>query len=300
MHCKAVRQINSLSAVNDPASSTLLYPVDKDFRYDYIFVALRRPSSPFVALRRPSSPFVTLRRPSSPKLAALLLMAAAPFVLAGSASAQVFKITTTGTITSIYDTTGFFNSSVQVGTPFTYSYLYDYSVPDTYADPTFGLYVETGAPYGGTFTFGDYGLVSNANSSAEINVYDNNPTSADAIVLFDKYGTATGFSSPPLQTEVVASGILTNDSILSSDALPPLSVYNLANFHKNGNGFYVTAILNGDFGAAEASGTATSLSAELVTPAAVPEASTTVSLGVLLALGGLTLAVRRRRVAAGK
>ncbi len=36
----------------------------------------------------------------------------------------------------------------------------------------------------------------------------------------------------------------------------------------------------------------------LANPAAVPEASTTVSLGALLALGGLTLAVRRRKAAA--
>ena len=111
----------------------------------------------------------------------------------------------------------------------------------------------------------------------------------------DNSETVTGFSSPPANSEVSAYGQLTDNSILSSDALPPLSIYNLANFHNAASdGFFVEAVLYNGSGQSSVVGTATSLSAELVPPA-VPEASTTVSLGVMLGLGGLVLAVMRAR-----
>ena len=90
---------------------------------------------------------------------------------------------------------------------------------------------------------------------------------------------------------------MSSTGFFSSSAIPPLSAYNTANF--DSLHFEVDVSDSNGYGHA-LEGDVTSLSAELVTPAAVPEASTTVSLGVLLALGGLTLAVRRRRVAAGK
>ena len=216
--------------------------------------------------------------------------------VAQPASAQTVKITATGTITGIYDA-GLFNSSVQIGTPFTYSYLFNYSVPDTLPDdPTVGSYNGYGAN-GATLTFGDYQFMPNMSSGlgrATINVHDNVTSSPDEIDLFGVNETATGFSSPHSDAQVNAFGQFTNNSILSSDALPPLSIYNLANFHNTGlDGFFVDASLYGDFGQSEVRGTATSLSAELVNP--VPEASTTVSLGVMLGLGGLALAVRARR-----
>ncbi len=225
-------------------------------------------------------------------------MAAAPFALAGPASAQTFKITTTGTITTIYGDG--FNSSVQVGTPFTYSFLFHYSVPDSQPyDPTLGQYYEPGPSYGTTFTFGDYGFAPNASSPAQIDVLYDEAHSFYYLQTTDNSETVTGFSSPPANSVVSAYGQLTDNSLLPSDALPPLSIYNLANFHNpNADGFFVQAVLYNGSGQSEVVGTATSLSAELVTPAAVPEASTTVSLGVMLALGGLMLAVRRRWAAA--
>jgi len=224
----------------------------------------------------------------------LILVAGAAFAVAQPASAQTVKITTTGTITAIYGDG--FNSSVQVGTPFTYSFLFNYSVPDTYifGDPTLGLYESGAAPYGATFSFGDYGFAPNAGSPAQIGVYYDEAHSFYFLQTKDNSETVTGFSSPPANSEVYAYGQLTDNSILSSDALPPLSIYNLANFHNAASdGFFVAAVLQYDSGQSEVVGTATSLSAELVNP--VPEASTTLSLGVMLGLGGLGMVVARRR-----
>jgi hypothetical protein len=225
------------------------------------------------------------------------LAANAAIAVGRPASAQTFKITTTGTISGIYGDG--VNSSVQIGTPFTYSFLFHYSVLDSQPDdPTLGQYTEFGAPYGATFTFGDYGFAPNAVSGSEFDAFYDEPHNSYYLQTEGKNETATGFSSPPVNTQVYAYGQLTDNSILSSDALPPLSIYNLANFHNpNSDGFFVGALLNYNSGQSEVIGTATSLSAELVNPAAVPEASTTVSLGVLLGLGGLALAVRRRRKA---
>ena len=233
-------------------------------------------------------------RASSAKLAALLLVAGAAIAVARPASAQTFKVTTTGTLTAIYGDG--FNSSVQVGTPFTYSFLFDYSAPDGYAGPTLGQYLVGGSPYGATFTFGDYGFAPNAVSNAEIDAYYDEAHSFYYLQTKGNGETATGFSSPPVTSQVYAYGQLTNNSILSSDALPPISIYNLANFHNAAaDGFFVSAVLPGGSDQTEVVGTATSLSAELVNP--VPEASTTVSLGMMLGLGGLALGMRRRRKA---
>lgn len=233
---------------------------------------------------------------SSPKLAALLLVAGASFMLAGSASAQTVKITTTGTITEIGDA-GLLNSSVQVGIPFTYSFLFNYSAAHVFDDFGQLTYQDQGTPYGATVTFGDYGFAPNADASvADIALSHNQPSGPDFISFAGSNETATGFSSPITSSGVGFFGYLTNNSILSSDALPPLSVYNLANFHNAAlDGFRFSAVLHSDFGQTEIRGTATSLSAELVNP--VPEASTTVSLGLLLALGlgGVVIAARRRK-----
>ena len=228
------------------------------------------------------------------------MVAGIAFAIAPPASAQIVKITSTGTITTIYGDG--FNSSVQVGTPFTYSFLFDYSVPDSQPhDPTLGQYYSGGAPYGTTFSFGDYGFAPNAASPAQIDAYYDEANSFYYLQTKDNSETATGFSSPPANSEVYAYGQLTVNSILTSDALPPLSIYNLANFHNpNSDGFFVEAVLYNDSGQSVVFGTATSLSAELVNRGYGPCAGSLhdkVSLGGLLGLGGLALAVRQRKIA---
>jgi len=78
---------------------------------------------------------------------------------------------------------------------------------------------------------------------------------------------------------------------LSSNTLPPLDFYR--NFPLNQITF-VSFITNSGLGReTDVYGTVNSITADLVAP--VPEASTTVSLGVMLALGGLVLMVIRAR-----
>ena len=78
--------------------------------------------------------------------------------------------------------------------------------------------------------------------------------------------------------------------LFSSNVLPSLSAYNTVLL----NGAIFTANVT-DIGgnASGVQGSITSLSAVLAAP--VPEASTTLSLGVMLGLGGLALAVIRAR-----
>lgn len=72
--------------------------------------------------------------PASAKIAALILIAGASLGFAGSAAAQQFKVTAAGKITSVNG--GIFNSSVVVGTPFTYSFLFNFSIPNGSLDPS--------------------------------------------------------------------------------------------------------------------------------------------------------------------
>ena len=268
----------------DPASSTLLYPVEKDFRYDCTFVALRRPSSP--------------------NLAVLLLVAAAPFALTGSASAQQFKVTATGKITSVDNTAGLYNSSVAVGTSFVETYLFDYSAHDTFSNSVSSGRFDLSGPYfGPTITYGDYKFTPRPGAGT-LNIFyvGDQPIGigTDELSLESNSSTAFGFTAPATGGETLLDLLDTTGSLLSSKALPPLSTYgayDLSGLH--GLASFRSKVYTNDNNAGPTSsiyGTVTSLSAELVNPAAVPEASTWVSLGMMLGLGGLGLAARRWRV----
>jgi hypothetical protein len=251
-------------------------------------------------LRSSASALVGLcaRRPlrSSAKLAALLLLTGFALGIAHPAAAQQFKVTATGTIDSVVNTEGLLNSSVAVGTSFTSSFLFDYSAPNL-GDSNLGGYNLYGANAGATSVFGDYTFAPGPDSINGVSIYHYpNGVSENRLVLQSQGGTVTGFSVP-LNFNSTEIQLYDSAGLFSSTALPPLATYGA--FPLSSPTFFSVAFKssNPDFrDVSRVTGSITSLSAELVNP--VPEASTTVSLSVLLGLGGLALAVRRRRVSA--
>ena len=219
-------------------------------------------------------------------------MAAAPFALAGSASAQQFKVTATGKISSFYNQTVPFNSSVAVGTPFTFTFLFDYSAPQVTANPGDQTYSLSGANAGVTATFGDYNFTPVPASKNYIYLHHSGGNS-NGLALQSSDETTPGFSVPYRGATAYIS-ISDYSGVFSSSALPPLAAYSSVPLSNITFSAFVVDPTNNNV--STVIGSVSSLKAELVTPAAVPEASTWVSLGVLLGLGGLGLAVRRRRV----
>ena len=227
----------------------------------------------------------------------MLLTVGGSLALAGSASAQQFKVTASGKITSIYNPSGVYNSSVAVGTPYTFSYLFDYSIPTNTVNSNGTSYYYSGISEGATVTFGDYTLIPRLASYSQVVVTDNLSSTQDFFGLFGGNEAATGIIAPyagwSLAGASAAIRVTNAKGLLSSEVLPPLSVYQAVNL--SGATFQSTVTAN-NYSNTNLEGSVTFLSAELVNPAAVPEASTWVSLGVLLGLGGLGLTVRRRRV----
>ena len=184
------------------------------------------------------------------------------------------------------------------GTPFTFSFLFDYSSLNLSSNTNIGNYRASGMSSGVTTTYGNYKLSPGPASVSQVGVI-NSDSQNDLVVLSSDELTATGFSVP-LGTNHTSLQLYFPTTTLSSGALPSLSAYDFSRFAgKSGTGgdFSSSVYGNGIF-ASSISGSITSLSAELVTPTPVPEASTTVSLGMMLGLGGLALAVRRRGAAA--
>ena len=159
---------------------------------------------------------------------------------------------------------------------------------------TFSTYSK-GATEGATATFGDYKFLPQTNTSSQVTVIANPASSRDYLVVYgstETVETATGPIGPYREADAGIQGFLSK-GILSSEALPPISAY--AAIDLSGM-IFQASLTSVDGYNSNATGSLTSLKAELVNPAAVPEASTWVSLGVLLGLGGVMLAVRRRRV----
>ena len=180
------------------------------------------------------------------------------------------------------------------GTPFSFSFLFDYSSPNSVSNTNIGNYAASGVNSGITTTYGNYKLSPGSASMSRVAVINSNSQN-DQVVLSSDDLTATGFSVP-LGTNHTVLQLYFPTITLSSGALPPLSAYDFSLFAGNigtGGNFSSAVYGNGVF-ASSISGSITSLSAVLVPPA-VPEASTTVSLGVMLGLGGLILAARARR-----
>lgn len=239
-----------------------------------------------------------LLRPAPTQLAALLLTSLGAFSLTVSASAQQFKVTATGKITVVRNAGGFYNSSVAIGTPYTFSFVFDYSAPNEFSGPGLGLYQTSAAGTGALITYGDYHFIPVDGGAMKVG-HATGSMGDDLINLASAREATTGFATlPDRNTSFLQLNLL--HSVLSSSALPPLSVYDLSKLSGTNPSGFASLLSNSNNTESSVEGSITSLSAELVAPAAVPEASTTVSLGVLLGLSGLTLVVRRRRVVVGK
>ena len=105
---------------------------------------------------------------------------------------------------------------------------------------------------------------------------------------------ATGFTKPSYgNMSFLQLNLLSSD--LSSSALPALFVYSLNNLSSTDSSGFYSASPNSDGSESSVGGSIVSLRAD-----AVPETSTIASLGALLGLGGLILAVRHRQMVAGK
>ena len=132
---------------------------------------------------------------SSAKVACWLLIACASFALAGSASAQQFKVTATGRLTSVTNGLVPFNSSVAVGTPFTFSFLFDYSAPNTTPGSSTGSHGISGVNAGATASFGDYNFTPGPTSGNVIFVR-HAAAHPDRLDLASDNETTPGFSVP--------------------------------------------------------------------------------------------------------
>ena len=102
--------------------------------------------------------------------------------------------------------------------------------------------------------------------------------------------TTPGFNVPYRSASAYIQ-ISDNAGLFSSGTLPPLSAYNTVPL--SGIMFTANVVDPSNNNVSGVAGSVTSIKAELIAP--VPEASTTVSLGVMLALGGLVLMVIRAR-----
>ena len=182
---------------------------------------------------------------SSARLAVLLLVAAS-FTLIAPASAQQFKVTATGKITSVSDGGGVYNSSVVVGTPYTFSFLFNYSALDAYpTDPTRGIYALSGTGLGSTAAFGDYSFTPTTGTIGQVAVDRNNQ---DRLDLEGFYETATSSGTSQPAYFVGLTVIEPFNQFLTSDALPPVSAYAAANLSASVYGFSVQTLLSGSSG----------------------------------------------------
>ena len=177
-----------------------------------------------------------------------LLTALCAFLLAiRAADAAVYQVTLTGTISSKFNTTTFWNSSFDVGTAFHVSYLFDTGTPDALpADPVAGQYVLTGTPSAIRFDFGDYQFSTNENHITA----ENDNTGIDSLTTVN----LQGFSQNGLQ--LYAQGLYislrtSNTAFLSSDS-PGIGSFSASEFDHQRlvslQGFYAegTAVVQGE------------------------------------------------------
>ena len=236
---------------------------------------------------------------SSPKVASLLLMASAFLALAGSASAQQFKVTATGNISQVFNNGGYFDSSVAVGTPFTETFFFDYSVAKNISSANSVRYsvsaviAASNENIGGAISYGNYQFLPDRNFQNFVHI--ENHQGVYQINLSDTTHFVNGVSTPySYGSDLLVFPNIPGQYDLNSTILPPLDFYR--NFPLSQIRF-VSSIFTSPSSPAksEVTGTVTSITAELVN--SVPEASTTVSLGFLLAfgLGGVVIAARRRK-----
>ena len=236
---------------------------------------------------------------SSAKVAAFLLVAASSLTLAGSASAQQFKVTVAGNISQIFNNSGYFDSSVTVGTPFTETFFFDYSVARA-NDAFNGVFYSVtptvaanGENIGGAISYGDYQFLPDNNSQNIVQIENHNGV-YQVNLSGSTHFVNGGGTSYNYAKDLLVFPDVPGQYDLNSTILPPLDFYR--NFPLSQVRFTSSILASpSSVAGSEADGTVTSITAELINP--VPEASTTVSLGVMLGLGGLALGMRRRRKA---
>ena len=142
---------------------------------------------------------------------------------------------------------------------------------------------------GATATFGDYKFTPGPTSANLIYIH-HTVANPDRLDLTSGNETTPGFSVPYYGATAYIQ-LTNNTGLFSSTSLPPLSAYNTLPLDM---AVFTANVQSANGSVSGVSGSITSLSAVLVSPP-VPEASTTVSLGVMLGLGGLVLAVCARR-----
>ena len=132
-----------------------------------------------------------------------------------------YQLTISGLVQSITDTSSLFDTSLQVGTPFTATYVFDAATPNSSASPaTDGDY--RGSPGGWTATVGDYQFAPKDPIANAISVH---LSPADRLGFF---GNETITSTNPAATLLPVDPMIANfydptDKALLSTALPQTS-----------------------------------------------------------------------------
>ncbi len=240
-----------------------------------------------------------------PSLALILIGTTIALVNSRPAAAQTVEVTASGVINTVATPPGAFDSSVAVGTPFSVNFFYQLGAPNLItSDPTIGGYYYSGPSNGLEATLGDYTISRNAGTS-DVSVFNRSGGSSAYSLQLNSFNSTLTSTNPsagslPGQTQFSLGFTDGTGAAANSIALPPASLYQLSNFSAPSSAaqfdiFYYP----GPNQLAEVIGTITTLNAQTL-PAAVPEASTTVSFGLLLALGlgGVVVAARRKKAAA--
>ena len=237
------------------------------------------------------APMSAIAKPFSLLVAPMALLG----VICGvqAADAQTVQITAAGTIQKVSDIENSLDASVTVGTPFTFTYLFDYVPPTPEGGITETDFYFFPAALGASATVGDYAFTSGAavsNNMATVSVVGQYPLSDIDFGSNNQTLVVAGKSIP----YGGSSGIYLRDNqgrITTTGALPPLSAFNLPLYDAyaptNQGTFYSgTLALPGTSSDVVIWGQINRLSARFVPPT-VPEPTP----AALLGIGALGLAV---------
>lgn len=214
--------------------------------------------------------------------------------LVKTASAEKFNVVATGTINQII---GVFDSSVEIGTPYTYAFTWDSGLP--YGDfasnpPNYDrqTWTSLGAAYGATVSFGNYSSTGDDSSASSLQKQNNtNPSYGvpDLVVHFTTGGIYSGpFSySGTVYTQIERGAV---SDVFSNTIQAPETDWTFAPFDPNFSGFF-WRLVGGPSGDALNSRVYGDLQSMTFTP--VPEPSGLIIAG--LGFIGLTAWGRQRR-----
>ena len=158
---------------------------------------------------------------------------------AGSARADLtFEITVTGQIDYISDTLGLLDSSVQIGTPYEMTFIFSYNATPSPVAPGFESYSLATPVFSSIVTYGDYTITSTGNTSGSLGIWNNYIFSGrgvtDGFQIFTAQNTVVianhPYAKPLFNAQNSVDAFDSSHSVFSSTRLPPVSVYNAANF----------------------------------------------------------------------